>query len=392
METVHTHPQTPIKAVTHPDPYPYYRKLVEERPFAFDETLGMWVAASAEAVREVLTSSLCRVRPVDEPVPAALINSRAGDIFASLVRMNDGQKHEHMKQAVSAMLSGMDESRVRQSGNQWAERLFRELRPDQDVGRLSELGFRLPMYVIGDLLGIPHERLPQVAEWIGEFVRCLSPLGSTDQVEQGKAAAGHLLDLADSLHSQGLFGRLRSEVGQIDPASLERVSANGIGFLSQTYEATAGLFGNTLVTLARRKDVLDQVKYDPNLLPDVIYEVMRTDPSVHNTRRYVAESGVIAGQAMQTGDAILVILAAANYDPAANPDPERFDPHRTSRQVFTFGVGPHACPGMALAAAIVQAGVMQWIRSGADCAQLLDGLTYRESVNVRVPLFARSTF
>src|SRR5262249_42515631 len=117
---------------------------------------------------------------------------------------------------------------------------------------------------------------------------------------------------------------------------------------------------------------------------------MRADPSVHNTRRYVAESGVIEGQQVQVGDAILIILAAANYDHAANPDPERFDLHRPTRQVFTFGVGPHACPGMALAAGMVEAGVRQWINAGGDFAPLLDGLGYQESVNVRIPVFGRS--
>jgi len=54
---------------------------------------------------------------------------------------------------------------------------------------------------------------------------------------------------------------------------------------------------------------------------------------------------------------VLVVLAAANRDPAANPEPARFDPLRRDRQAFTFGVGPHACPGEAMATAIAEAGV-----------------------------------
>src|SRR5256885_14375258 len=71
MATPFAPPRDPLDAVTHPDPYPYYRDLVAQRPLAYDETLGGWVAASAAAVRATLSSGSCRVIPVGEPVPAA---------------------------------------------------------------------------------------------------------------------------------------------------------------------------------------------------------------------------------------------------------------------------------------------------------------------------------
>ena len=41
-----TPPGNPIAAVTHPDPYPYYREMVATRPLHRDRDLGLWVAAS----------------------------------------------------------------------------------------------------------------------------------------------------------------------------------------------------------------------------------------------------------------------------------------------------------------------------------------------------------
>src|ERR1700719_3804800 len=64
-----TLPRDPIAAVTHPDPYPYYADLVAYKPIYHDETLGLWVASSANAVSAVLASEICRVRPLAEPVP-----------------------------------------------------------------------------------------------------------------------------------------------------------------------------------------------------------------------------------------------------------------------------------------------------------------------------------
>lgn len=107
-----------------------------------------------------------------------------------------------------------------------------------------------------------------------------------------------------------------------------------------------------------------------------------------NTRRYLAQDGRVAGQAMQEGDGILVVLAAANRDPALNPSPEQFDILMKDRQMFTFGAGPHSCPGETLAALIAQADVEQVMASGADLEQLAATVVYRSSVAVRMALLS----
>ena len=75
---------------------------------------------------------------------------------------------------------------------------------------------------------------------------------------------------------------------------------------------------------------------------------------------------------------------------AAATHPERFDAARTNRRSFTFGAGPHACPGEALAATIAAAGVEPILGSGVDLERLAERVTYRPSANVRVPLFGIS--
>lgn len=387
-------PEHPIAAVTHPDPYPYYADLVASKPLYRDATVGMWIASSAGAVTAVLTSELCRVRPLAEQVPKTLLGSPAADIFGHLVRMNDGQKHDLMKVAVSGALRTIDADQVAAESDTAARLLADELEPQTHPSRLTEFTFQLPVYVVAALLGISQEQLPQTALWTSEFVRCLAPTSTPEQIAQGKRAAGNLWDLfhatlsaPENGRAPGLLSILAREAKQAGCDNTEDVIANGIGFLSQTYEATAGLIGNVLLALARHQDVYTHVLAEPDNLRLVIQEVLRYDPPVQNTRRYLSASGVVAGEEMREGDSVVVVLAAASRDPEANPHPERFDIFRESRRIFTFGASIHMCPGEDLASMIARAGVARLLLIGANLPELTRTISYRPSGNVRVPIF-----
>jgi cytochrome P450 len=372
------YPSDPIAAVTHRDPYPYYAELVAERPLYRDDALGLWVAAGAAAVTAVLTHPDCRVRPPAEPVPRAIAGSPAGEVFRHLVRMNDGAGHCPFKRAVGATLDSLGEREAAEPSRHWAAILAGE----------ADFAFRLPVYVTASLLGVPAESLAQTAEWTRDFVSGIAPGAGAAQVADASSAAASLLALFGSLlvSSDGLLAVLARQAEGIGRADPGVIVANGIGFLSQGYEATAGLIGNTLLALAAHPDLYVWVQADPGRVREVVWEVLRYDSPVQNTRRFLARDAEVAGQEMQAGEAILVVLAAANRDPAANPDPHRFAVARPDRRTFSGGAGVHACPGQELAMTIAAAGVERLLLSGGGPAGWRRPARYRPSGNVRVPL------
>ncbi|GCE26532.1 cytochrome P450 [Dictyobacter alpinus] len=390
-----TFPQDAIAAVTHHNPYPYYADLVAHKPLYYDQIKGYWIASSAAAVRAVLTSDLCRVRPLTEPVPKALLGSSAADIFQHLVRMNDGIKHCPFKRAITTTLTSIDTAQITELSRECAQSLFNEIEHEPISTRYVTFAFHLSVYVLASLIGVPRDQLRQTALWISDFVFCIAPASSPEQIERGKDAATRLLDLFRALvrsqevgikSSHSLLATLAGgarQMGSEDPAV---IVANGIGFLSQAYEATAGLIGNTMLALTSHPQVYEQVRADPDLLRSVIAEVLRYDPPIQNTRRFLAHAGSIAEQEMKKGDVILVLLAAANRDPLANPHPEQFDIFRQDRQIFTFGTGPHACPGEAFAELIALAGLEKLINAGLDLESLARFATYRPSANARIAI------
>jgi cytochrome P450 len=375
-------PANPIAAVTHANPYPYYADLVSQAPLAYDEALGVWVAASAEAVTAVLMSDLCRVRPPAEPVPRPLLGSPAGEIFRNLVRMNDGPRHPALKQAVMVALGSLDGETAAGPSREWARRLAAELAPTASPRHVTDFAFRFPIYVVGRLLGVPPGSLPLLAQWVGDFVPALSPGSLPEAVKRGREAAGLLLGLFRSLlavggaSAEGLLPVLAREARRSGEDGEEAILANAIGFLFQAHDATAGLIGNALLALAARPELRERASADPGLLDQILLEVLRYDPPIQNTRRFVARDGVVAGCSMKEGDAILVVLAAANRDPAV----------REGRS-FTFGIGPHACPGETLATTIARSGVESLLHAGVDFEGLSRDVVYRPSANARIPLF-----
>lgn len=385
----------PIAAATHTDPYPYYASLVAAGGLYRDERLRLWVASSAAHVSAALTSERCHVRPPAEPVPTALVGSPAGDVFARLVRMNDGPPHDTVKPAIATALDGLDTGGVLDHARAAARRLARELAPAGAPARLRDFALRLSPYVVAGLLGVRDEDLQRTVDWTGDFAAGLAPGASADTAAPAGDGASRLRDVIRARVSgqagteSGLLGALvgAAERARVDP---DTIAANAIGFLFQSYDATAALIANTLSALATHPGSRAGAPGDLAALRAVVREVARWDAPVQNTRRFVAQDGMVAGQLMKEGDAILVLLAAANRDPAVNPQPDRFDVTRSAPAIFTFGMGPHACPGEALATAIAAAGVHELLATGVDPATLGPPVAYRPSANVRMALWATS--
>jgi cytochrome P450 len=80
---------------------------------------------------------------------------------------------------------------------------------------------------------------------------------------------------------------------------------------------------------------------------------------------------------MEAADTVLVMLGAANRDPAAFADPDRFDIHRTVQSNLGFGFGFHHCLGLNIARAEAIALVEAMIETFPSLA--IDDADYGES-------------
>lgn len=361
----------PISATTHADPYPYYAELRAAGGLTFHPDLKLWVASSARAVCAVLAHADCRVRPAQEPVPKAIAGRMAGKVFGQLMRMNEGERQRCPRSAIEPELAALDLETINALV---AARLI-----TADADGVYKAMFRGPVCVVAALLGFTPAQARVVSKLTADFVACLSPLSDDLQLAAADAAAEQLRGYFIELLAEPASNLLRA-IQQRFAGDGETLIANLIGLCSQTFEACAGLIGNTLLALRRQPALRGES------IEALLGEVQRFDPPVQNTRRFVAAPCEIAGVRVEAGDVILVLLASANRDPALNAQPEQFLVQRENRRSFSFGSGRHECPGQALAMSIAGATVREVLKNGTDLNRL--NWHYKPSLNGRIPIFS----
>jgi cytochrome P450 len=385
------HPEHILAASSHRNPYPYYAALVAGPALVFDAPRKLWVASSAASVKAVLGNPACHVRPTAEPVPAAIVGSAAGEVFGHLVRMNEGVRHDAPKLALQRFLAGVNLARV-QARTEGIAATQMGQGPLQGAA-LSRWAFDVPVMAVANMLGFAEDELPQVARWMADFVACLSPVSTPAQLAASAEAASALLARFAELvrdasaHPDSALTRLQHEAAQAGWHDAAALLSNAVGLLSQTFEATAGLIGNSIVALATQPGLREVMGREPGQLLQLVNEVSRFDPSIHNTRRFVAEATQVAGVSLQPGDVVLLVLAASGRDPLCNARPDAFLLDRQERDVPGFGRGPHQCPGQALACQIAAAAINTLLVSGQLQAVSSFSWHYRPSMNARIPLF-----
>ena len=287
-------------------------------------------------------------------------------MFSRLVRMHDGDDRVPVKEAIVRALASLEDERVVEAVRAGAAEVARiDGRSGAFVDRwLADV----PLGAVADLIGIDSVDL-SVAVAAGRVVAAsFGPTPPDDAAVRAEGAVDVLAGLVSSAvaHRSGLAAELHTAL----PADRAGDAlANTIGLMFQTADATAGLCANTLVRLAGGPVP------SADELSAVVADVSQTDPAVHNTRRWFAAPADVGGATIAAGDAVLVVLAAANRDPAGD-------------ESLSFGAGAHRCPAASLAPRIAALTIAALLDEWPGVLGELRMTGFRAMPNVRVPTFA----
>jgi cytochrome P450 len=121
------------------------------------------------------------------------------------------------------------------------------------------------------------------------------------------------------------------------------------------FETTINLIGNGMYALFQNSGPRTRLQEslqrgEGELLETGVEELLRYDGPVElATWRFATEPLTCGGQRISVGDPVLVVLAAANRDPARFADPDTLDLGRLDNQHLGYGHGIHYCLGAPLA-------------------------------------------
>jgi nocardicin N-oxygenase len=226
---------------------------------------------------------------------------------------------------------------------------FQAKGPGADM--MSEFVERVPIAVIGRLLGIPEDEK--------DFFRDAALDLMNGRVSTEEEANRHIT--AVNAYFDSLVARRRQEPGDdlisalitdVDAGTWDDEELGGVGFVLLTagHDATASMIGGILYWLAHDPERYAYLRENRDLLPRAIEEFLRIVPAGTGTRVRIATEDVeIGGVLVRKDDGIHPVVHPANFDPRVYTDPYELDFGREQAPHLRFGYGPHACPGSQLA-------------------------------------------
>ncbi len=354
-------PFNPFLASHRHDPHATWQKLRDESPVAWCRGFGAWLLTRYEDCDAVLRdANFTADRNQTGIVKAIRFLGRKNSDFIGLLDGNllmlDGVDHRRLRGLVSQAFTPRRVATLRPRVEAMVDELLDEAAEEDEIDLVARVAHRVPVAVIGELLGVPLEDREDFLRWSTGMVGLLDPL-------QGSGGAAPMLDAIRSLNEY--FRPLLAErrAAPRDDLLSAMIAAEEEGqklaeadllalaslLLVAGHETTSNLIGNAVIALLQNPGERKRLTEDLTLLPSAVDEFLRFDSPIILTDRAAIEDCEIGGQRIRAGQLVMTVLAAANRDPARFEDPNRLDVGRTDNRHLAFGHGNHFCLGSQLA-------------------------------------------
>jgi cytochrome P450 len=222
---------------------------------------------------------------------------------------------------------------------------------------VDDLGAKMPMHVIGMLLGIPEEDQEGIRDAGNERIRREpgKPNKTNNYATHDDPQFHEYLDWrathpSDDLMTELLTVEFEDEIGTVRRLTRTEIMTFVTVLAAAGNETTNRLIGWTGKVLGDHPDQRRDILEDRSLIPFAIEEVLRFETSGTGGVRALAHDTEIYGQTVPADSAVMLVKGAANRDHRAfPPDGDVFDIHRPYTRHVSFGHGIHHCLGSALA-------------------------------------------
>ena len=338
------------------DPYPTYRALRVHSPVKRLSDGSLFLSRHADVAAVYRDAARFSSDKRAEFAPKYGESPLYEHHTTSLV-FNDAPAHPRVRRRIVGALTPAAVAHLEADLVRLCDRLLEPLAEAGGGDLVAGFAAAIPVEVIGNLLGVPAGARGPLRDWSLAILGALEPVVSDAAAARGNEAVSDFLDflrdlVADRRARPGdaerdVLTRLLDSEGE--PLSEAELLHNCIFLLNAGHETTTNLIANALEALDRFPDERRRLLDAPPLIATAVEEALRFESPNQLGNRCAAQDAAIGGVAVPRGTRITLGIGAANRDPAAFADPDRFDVARAPNRHLAFGSGVHQCAGLGLA-------------------------------------------
>jgi cytochrome P450 len=221
----------------------------------------------------------------------------------------------------------------------------------------AEFSVPLPCTVFLQLTGLPFDQVEHFLTWKDNIIRPDVPPGDMEAAQEirrqtGQAMYSFFEEIIDERRANpGDDVISRFVHGLVDDRSMSREEILDICylFILGGLDTVTSTLDCSMAYLAQRPEHRNELVERPELVPHAVEELLRLHTPVMQVIRVVTQEHEMHGVKMKPGDHVMVMIGAADTDPAEFEDPHLFLPERETNRHLAFGGGPHRCLGSHLA-------------------------------------------
>ncbi len=373
------------------DPHPIHARLREDGPaheIPLGPNLNAWLITRYDDARRALNDPRLSKNVKDAPVrtsggwPDHLRKAMDSHMLST-----DPPNHTRLRKLVSSVFTARRIADLRPDVQRISDELLDGFTGRDEVDLIGEYAFPLPLQVICELLGVPIDDRDSFRTWSNTIIA--SALAQGDALAAATSMNDYVRELIARKRTEpdhALLSGLISAADEGDRLSEDELTSLVFLLLLAGHETTVNLIGNGVYLLLSHPDRMAHLRAHPEQLSPAIEEFLRYESPVKtSTIRMATEPVEFDGVTVPAGAVVMISLLSANHDPAAFPDPERFDPARADNQHLAFGHGIHYCLGAPLArleGQIAFTGLLERFPK-LRAAQPLDELAWRPGALLR---------
>ncbi|MGE4024253.1 cytochrome P450 [Mycolicibacterium sp.] len=264
----------------------------------------------------------------------------------------DGAEHLGYRKLFMEVLSAHRVRKIEPYLRDLVHRVLDGFAQGDDDDFVQNVAVQIPVRAVGRLLGFgedANEDLQEFATTVLENAGTPAMLEGLQQLDS--IALEHCIQRRDDARDDYLSALVHLDFGGrllSDDELLNIIRS----FVFAGFETTARAIGSFVGYLVTHPPLQDRMRSGEWALEGIVEEGLRMFPPVQNMFRTATTTTELNGTALDAGERLMLLYAAANRDPDQFDDPEAFCPTRPNpRKHLAFGVGPHYCAGAALARA-----------------------------------------